>query len=72
MDTVDWVYRAAIFTEPGPASVLTIVDRDLPPTGPDEVRVRIVLSAVNPTDVGTRAGRGVPDGISARPWASRP
>jgi NADPH2:quinone reductase len=25
--------------------------------------VRVVLSAVNPTDTGTRAGRGVPDGV---------
>jgi NADPH2:quinone reductase len=57
--------RAAVFSEPGPASeVLQIVDRELPLTGADEVRVRIVLSAVNPTDTGTRAGRGVPDGVA--------
>ncbi|TDO39076.1 NADPH:quinone reductase-like Zn-dependent oxidoreductase [Paractinoplanes brasiliensis] len=55
--------RAAVFTEPGPASVLQITERELPPAGPGEVRVRIVLSAVNPTDTGTRAGRGVPDGV---------
>ncbi|HEX9999013.1 MAG TPA: NADPH:quinone reductase [Actinoplanes sp.] len=56
--------RSAVFEFPGPASVLQIVDRDLPSAGPGEVRVRIVLSAVNPTDTGTRAGRGVPDGVS--------
>jgi NADPH2:quinone reductase len=56
--------RAAVFEEPGPASVLRIVERDVPPPGTDEVRVRIVLSAVNPTDTGTRAGRGVPDGVA--------
>ncbi len=56
--------RAAVFSEPGPASVLQIAERDLPLAGLGEVRVRIVLSAVNPTDTGTRAGRGVPDGIS--------
>ncbi|XVV13161.1 NADPH:quinone reductase [Actinoplanes sp. CA-131856] len=56
--------RAAVFHEPGPASVLQIEERDLPPAGPGEVRVRIVLSAVNPTDTGTRAGKGVPDGVS--------
>lgn len=56
--------RAAVFDQPGPASVLQIVDREVPPAGPGEVRVRIVLSAVNPTDTGTRAGRGVPDGVS--------
>ncbi|AEV81478.1 NADPH:quinone reductase [Actinoplanes sp. SE50] len=56
--------RAAVFAEPGPASaVLHLVERELPLAGADEVRVRIVLSAVNPTDVGTRAGRGVPDGV---------
>jgi NADPH2:quinone reductase len=56
--------RAAVFTEPGPADVLQIVDREMPPVGPGEVRVRIVLSAVNPTDAGSRAGRGVPDGVA--------
>ncbi|WP_229076209.1 NADPH:quinone reductase [Actinoplanes sp. DH11] len=57
--------RAAVFAEPGPAaSVLKITDRALPRVGAGEVRVRIVLSAVNPTDTGTRAGRGVPDGVS--------
>ena len=56
--------RAAVFHEPGPASVLQVVDRDLPLAGAGQVRVRIVLSAVNPTDTGTRAGRGVPDGVA--------
>lgn len=57
--------RAAVFSEPGPAaSVLRIVDRGLPSVGAGQVRVRIVYSAVNPTDTGTRAGRGVPDGVT--------
>jgi NADPH2:quinone reductase len=56
--------RAAVFDEPGPSSVLRIADRELPLAGAGEVRVRIVLSAVNPTDTGTRAGRGVPDGVA--------
>ncbi|BCY05289.1 NADPH:quinone reductase [Actinoplanes sp. L3-i22] len=57
--------RAAVYTESGSASeVLKIVDHELPLTAADEVRVRIVLSAVNPTDTGTRAGRGVPDGVA--------
>jgi NADPH2:quinone reductase len=56
--------RAAVFEEPGPAAVLQIVERETPLAGADEVRVRIVLSAVNPTDTGTRAGRGVPDGVA--------
>ncbi|BCJ44010.1 NADPH:quinone reductase [Actinoplanes ianthinogenes] len=57
--------RAAVFAEPGPASaVLEIAERGLPLAAAGEVRVRIVLSAVNPTDTGTRAGRGVPDGVA--------
>jgi NADPH2:quinone reductase len=42
--------RAIVFTEPGPSSVLTLVDRDLPEPGPGEVRVRLVRAGVNPTD----------------------
>ena len=42
--------RAVVFTEPGPSSVLTLVDRDLPEPGPGEVRVRLVRAGVNPTD----------------------
>lgn len=42
--------RAVVFTEPGPSSVLTPVDRDLPEPGPGEVRVRLVRAGVNPTD----------------------
>ncbi|HEV8560642.1 MAG TPA: NADPH:quinone reductase, partial [Actinophytocola sp.] len=56
--------RAAVFEEPGPAAVLQIVERETPSVGAGEVRVRIVLSAVNPTDTGSRAGRGVPDGVA--------
>jgi NADPH2:quinone reductase len=42
--------RAVVFTQPGPSSVLTSVDRDLPEPGPGEVRVRLVRAGVNPTD----------------------
>jgi NADPH2:quinone reductase len=42
--------RAVVFTEPGPSSVLNLVDRDLPEPGPGEVRVRLVRAGVNPTD----------------------
>ena len=54
--------RAAMFTEPGPATVLHIVERPIPPVGPGEVRVRVAVSGVNPTDVGARAGHGTTDG----------
>jgi NADPH2:quinone reductase len=42
--------RAVVFTEPGPSSVLTLVDRDVPEPGSGEVRVRLVRAGVNPTD----------------------
>jgi NADPH:quinone reductase len=42
--------RAVVFTQPGPSSVLTPVDRDLPEPGPGEVRVRLFRAGVNPTD----------------------
>src|SRR4051794_7614746 len=42
--------RAIVFTEPGPSSVLTLTDREVPEPGPGEVRVRLVRSGVNPTD----------------------
>ena len=42
--------RAIVFTEPGPSSVLSLVERDLPEPGPGEVRVRLVRAGVNPTD----------------------
>lgn len=42
--------RAVVFTEPGPSSVLRLVDRDLPEPAAGEVRVRMVRSGVNPTD----------------------
>ncbi|NMH79551.1 NADPH:quinone reductase [Pseudonocardia xinjiangensis] len=54
--------RAVMFTDPGPASVLHLVERPIPVVGPGEVRVRVVVSGVNPTDVGARSGRGTTDG----------
>lgn len=48
--------RAAVYTETGPASVLKVVDRELPQPGPGEVRVRLVRAGVNPTDWKYRAG----------------
>src|SRR4051794_25205534 len=57
-------WGAGVCEGPGPAAVLGMVEGEPPPAGAGEVRVRIVLSAVNPTDTGTRAGRGVPDGVA--------
>ena len=56
--------RAIAYSETGPSSVLRLVERDLPEPGTGEVRVRIVVSGVNPTDwkarAGARAGRPTP------------
>ncbi len=48
--------RAIAYSETGPSSVLQLVERDIPEPGPGEVRVRIVVSGVNPTDWKARAG----------------
>lgn len=48
--------RAIVYTETGDPSVLKLVDREVSEPGPGEVRVRIIVSAVNPTDWKSRAG----------------
>ncbi|WP_017933587.1 NADPH:quinone reductase [Nocardioides sp. Iso805N] len=48
--------RAVVYSEPGPSSVLRLVERDLPEPGAGQVRVRVVRSGVNPTDWKQRAG----------------
>jgi NADPH:quinone reductase len=48
--------KAIIYSETGPPSVLRVVEREPAKPGPGEVRVRIVVSGVNPTDWKTRKG----------------
>ncbi|MFY0408314.1 NADPH:quinone reductase [Solicola sp. PLA-1-18] len=48
--------RAAVYTQTGAPSVLSVADRDVAEPGPGEVRVRVVRSAVNPTDWKNRQG----------------
>lgn len=49
--------RAATYRETGPAhSVLQVEDVERPEPSPGEVRVRVHVSAVNPTDVKARSG----------------
>ena len=48
--------RAIVYSEKGPFSVLTLVERPAPEPGPGQVRVRMVRAGVNPTDWKTRAG----------------
>lgn len=49
--------RAVVFSQPGPSSVLELVDREVAAPGPGEVRVRVAVSGVNPTDWKARAGK---------------
>jgi NADPH:quinone reductase len=44
------VVKAIRYSTPGDSSVLELVDRDILEPGPDEVRVRVAVSGVNPTD----------------------
>ena len=48
--------QSIIYARSGSADVLELVDREIPDVGPGEVRVRIVVSGVNPTDWKSRAG----------------
>jgi NADPH2:quinone reductase len=52
--------RAAIYTEPGPSSVLRVAEVETPSPGPGEVRVRLSVAGVNPTDWKSRASAPVP------------
>jgi NADPH2:quinone reductase len=48
--------RAIVYSENGPSDVLQLVERPVPEPGAGEVRVRVAVSAVNPTDWKNRAG----------------
>ncbi|WP_157428544.1 NADPH:quinone reductase [Agromyces salentinus] len=56
--------RAIAYSKTGDSSVLRLVEREAPGPGAGEVRVRIVVSGVNPTDwkarAGSRAGQPLP------------
>lgn len=53
---VGFIMRAITYTHTGTPSVLQLVDREVGAPGPGEVRVRVVVSGVNPTDWKVRAG----------------
>lgn len=50
--------KAIVYEKTGPSSVLTLQDKALAQPGPAEVRVRLVVSGVNPTDWKSRSGGG--------------
>ncbi|MGW4487213.1 NADPH:quinone reductase [Amycolatopsis sp. NPDC004368] len=56
--------RAVSYTRHGGPEVLSLTERDVPSPGAGEVRVRIVVSAVNPTDWKSRRGPGSPEGAA--------
>lgn len=50
--------KAVTYTSTGPSDVLTLVEREEPRAGAGDVRVRIHVSGVNPTDWKSRRGAG--------------
>ena len=47
---------AATYAAEGPATVLSVGEVDRPEPGPGQVRVQVIVSGINPTDVKGRAG----------------
>lgn len=50
--------RAIVYSSPGPSSVLEPAERRVADPGPGEVRVRVAVSGVNPTDWKSRSTTG--------------
>jgi NADPH2:quinone reductase len=50
--------RSVVYSRTGDPSVLQLVDRNVVEPAPGEVRVRVVVSGVNPTDWKSRLGSG--------------
>lgn len=48
--------KAALYDRYGPASILRVEDVERPAPGPGEVRVKVQVSGVNPTDYKSRSG----------------
>ncbi|MEJ1921099.1 NADPH:quinone reductase [Microbacterium sp. KHB019] len=52
--------RAIVYASKGDSATLTLTEREKAEPGADEVRVRILVSGVNPTDWKARASSGAP------------
>jgi NADPH:quinone reductase len=50
------VARAVSIPEPGGPEVLRVLEREVREPGPGEIRIAVRAAAVNPTDIGLRAG----------------
>ena len=63
--------RAAYYEKNGPVrEVLRLGEVETPQPGPDEVRVKLSTSGVNPSDVKAREGRAYGGGADADPACS--
>ena len=60
--------RAVLYTQSGGSDVLRLEDRPVLEPGPGEVRVRVHVSGVNPTDWKARQGGGRSISTSAATW----
>lgn len=52
--------KAVVYTRTGGPEVLQVVERDVPEVSPGQVRVRVIVSGVNPTDWRWRSGQASP------------
>ncbi|WP_432483608.1 NADPH:quinone reductase [Kineococcus esterisolvens] len=52
--------KAIVYSESGGTDVLRLVEREVAEPGPGEVRVRVAVSGVNPTDWKSRSGATAP------------
>ncbi|MCS5732885.1 NADPH:quinone reductase [Herbiconiux daphne] len=51
--------KSIAYFEPGSVDVLQLIERPVPDPGPGEVRIRVIVAGVNPTDIDARRnGRG--------------
>ncbi|TFV96808.1 NADPH:quinone reductase [Leifsonia flava] len=60
--------RAIVYTQTGDSSVLESSEREIAEPGSGEIRVRVIVSGVNPTDWKTRRGsNAAPTGVESVP-----
>ena len=54
--SLEFIMKAIVYSETGAPSVLHLVERTVPEPEAGEVRIRVIVSGVNPTDWKTRRG----------------
>ncbi|MCU1598351.1 MAG: NADPH:quinone reductase [Glaciihabitans sp.] len=55
---LDGSMKSIVYTQTGAPEVFKLIEREAAEPGPDEVRVRVIVSGVNPTDWKARTGSG--------------